>query len=252
MLEKELNQWMLKMYNLNIKFLILKMENKIINNELHPCQYCGKTCKGKQCKDCHLKMVEKKQGQCINCKNIFYALRLDGTKRLRCFDCQSIYNSKYISKCPICKIDYHAFLEDGRVFNKCYNCYKNTLIDCKKCSNKIPNNQQFCKNCYKQEKLNTNNHTILSIEDEFPEIENSINNELDYNINNENIIIDNEYEKTFKNLERFCRNKNCLKITQYTYCKDCYIKNKKNIFTCEKCNCQSKNSFKICDKCKKI
>ena len=63
------------------------MENtniEINNIELHPCQYCGNTCKGKQCRECHLKMVEKKQGTCINCKNTFYALRIDGTKRQRC------------------------------------------------------------------------------------------------------------------------------------------------------------------------
>ena len=34
--------------------------DKKYSNGIHPCQYCGNTCKGKQCRECHLKMIEQK------------------------------------------------------------------------------------------------------------------------------------------------------------------------------------------------
>ena len=204
------------------------MESNTTINNLHPCQYCGNPCRGKQCKECHLKMVNNKQGNCIDCKKTFYALRSDGTKRQRCFDCQNNYNLKHICKCPICNIDYHAFLEDGRVFDKCFKCYQENLTECKNCSKKISNNQPLCRQCYHNEKNNLN---LLSINDSK---------------------LDDEYENTYKTHERTCRTKNCMNITKYTYCKDCYIKNKQNnnIFSiCESCTYKGIGKFKLCEDC---
>jgi hypothetical protein len=199
------------------------------NNELHPCQYCEKTCRGKQCKECHLKMVESKQGNCIDCDKTFYALRSNGSKRRRCIDCQTTYNQKHISQCPICKNDYHAFLEDGRVFDKCYTCYQNSLIECKNCDKKISNNQPLCKNCYQEQKQYK--VKLLSMDDN----------------------ISDGYENTYKNYERTCRTKNCQNITTYTFCRDCYLKNKQltddNISICEICNYKGPGNFKICNNC---
>jgi hypothetical protein len=183
--------------------------NKI--NQLHPCQYCQKICKGKQCKDCHFKMIEKKQNICIDCNNTFFALRKDGTKRKRCTDCQEEYNKKYISVCPVCKEDYHAFLDDGRIFDKCYNCYKNTLTnECQLCKYKTLDGQLFCKKCYIEQK--NNNIRLLSFNDDEISIKDNI-----------------YFTNTFKPYKRTCRNKDCDNISTFTYCKDCYIKYKERL-----------------------
>jgi hypothetical protein len=133
-----------------------------IENDLHPCQYCTNICRGLQCRNCHLKMISEKQGECIDCKNQFYALRSDGTKRKRCLDCQNNYNIKYIAKCPMCREDYHAFLEDGRVFDKCFKCYQNSFGTCEMCSEKSSNGQPYCKKCYMKQK--EHNIKLLSID----------------------------------------------------------------------------------------
>ena len=39
------------------------------NMESHPCQYCETPCFGLQCKNCHLKMVAEREGDCVDCKN---------------------------------------------------------------------------------------------------------------------------------------------------------------------------------------
>ena len=177
--------------------------NKI--QELHPCQYCKKTCKGQQCKECHFKMIENKKNNCIDCKKLFFGLRNDGTKRKRCKDCQEIYNKKYISVCPICKDDYHAFLDDGRIFDKCYKCYKESLTnDCKNCKMKTLNGQLYCKKCYLEQKKNSNIY-LLSVND-------------DENILKNNIPLIN----SFKQYKRTC--KICNKFTFFDYCSECYKK----------------------------
>ena len=93
---------------------------------LHKCELCDNLCKKKHCRVCYLKLLEDKQGECYDCKRLFYAIRIDGSKRKRCLDCQTKYNEKNISKCPLCDNNYHAHLDDGRFFDKCYNCYQNT------------------------------------------------------------------------------------------------------------------------------
>ena len=200
------------------------------NNDfsLHPCQYCEKTCRGKQCKDCHFKMIMSKQGECIDCKTQFYALRNDGSKRRRCLDCQNNYNSTHIAKCPICNNDYHAYLEDGRIFDKCYNCYSSSNKECNKCKKIVINGFPLCKECYTKEKLSKNK--ILSYSPT------SSTKSIEY---------------TFKQLERICKTENCNNSTIFTYCKNCYHQNKNNleISECEICGCKSKGEFKVCETC---
>lgn len=87
--------------------------------DLHPCVNCGKTCKGKQCRDCHIKML---QANCIDCGTAFNARRKNGSMRKRCTDCQEGYNDKYIKKCPDCQADFHDL--SGK-YKSCLPCYKN-------------------------------------------------------------------------------------------------------------------------------
>ena len=124
------------------------------NKELHPCQYCGTQCFGKQCKECHFKMLETQKGICLDCHTTFHAVRKDGSKRRRCMDCQVAYNNKYISQCPECKCTYHAYMEDGRVFEKCFSCYKKTLHKCTGCESFTKFEYALCRNCYQTSVIN--------------------------------------------------------------------------------------------------
>ena len=120
--------------------------------EPHPCQYCTKPCFGKQCKECHLKMVQTQQGNCQDCDKSFAAQRKDGSKRKRCMDCQEKYINKYISNCPDCNNSYHALLDDGRFFEKCYSCYKKSFHNCEKCEKQTKVIYALCRDCYFVEK----------------------------------------------------------------------------------------------------
>jgi hypothetical protein len=130
-------------------------ENKYMESERkqHQCPNCTNMCYGKQCSECHIKMMEKIQGNCLGCSKAFYAVRQDGTKRKRCKECQDSYNEKHISICPDCKNTYHAVLDDGRKFDKCYKCYQDNMNKCAKCD-KNAYGQKFCRDCYQSEKLN--------------------------------------------------------------------------------------------------
>lgn len=166
----------------------INSENTVINNsgskEPHPCQYCGTSCFGKQCKQCHLKMIEIRSGICQDCDKSFLAQRKDGSKRKRCFECQAVYNQKYISTCPFCKSDYHAYLDDGRVFDRCFPCYQSTFHKCERCDNKTKGEFNLCKSCYEQDRQNryfSDNTTMLK-----------------------------------------CKNETCDNVSRYTFCKTCY------------------------------
>jgi hypothetical protein len=124
------------------------------NRELHPCQYCGTQCFGKQCKECHFKMLETQKGICLDCHKTFHAVRKDGSKRRRCMECQVAYNNKYISQCPECKCTYHAYMEDGRIFEKCFACYKKTLHKCTGCDSFTKFEYALCRNCYQTSVIN--------------------------------------------------------------------------------------------------
>lgn len=120
--------------------------------ESHPCQYCSKPCFGRQCKECHLKMIQSQQSNCQDCDIVFTAQRRDGTKRKRCMDCQEKYINKYISICPECKNSYHALLDDGRFFEKCYTCYKKSFHNCEKCEKQTRDIYSLCRDCYFRDK----------------------------------------------------------------------------------------------------
>jgi hypothetical protein len=188
---------------------MIKIEqNQILEKELHPCQYCGKTCKGKQCKECHLKMIKNRQGNCMDCNNLFLAVRLDGTKKKRCLECQKEYNNKYISNCYLCGNDYHAFLEDGRVFDKCYDCYKKTILECVICKEKTINNYNYCRSCY-----NENKNNLLSLNDDKKSIK------------SDNTSVSNDSNSPTKiRILHLCKTADCLNRTLNEYCKSCIEK----------------------------
>ena len=94
-------------------------EKKPTALDLHPCVNCGKSCKGKQCRECHVKMI---QSECADCKTHFNARRKDGTMRKRCLECQEGYNKKYIRKCPDCTTEFHDL---SHKYETCLQCYKN-------------------------------------------------------------------------------------------------------------------------------
>jgi hypothetical protein len=186
------------------------------DNGVHPCQYCEKPCKGKQCKDCHLKMVSKLQGKCADCETVFLAVRKDGTVRKRCKDCQDAYNDKHYAKCPDCKEQYYAFLEDGRVFSKCFDCYQKTktINKCEKCDSKTYKDNTLCSPCYQESKK-----TAVKEKETRP-----------------------------------CKKDGCKNLTIYTFCKSCNdskrVLDSYMVSTCQKCNSRSKGNFKLCFDCK--
>jgi hypothetical protein len=160
------------------------MNNKNIakpTDTIKQCPNCPNMCFGKQCSECHKKMIEKTQGSCIDCEKLFYAIRQDGTKRKRCKECQEYYNEKHISICKVCKNTYHAVLDDGRKFDKCYKCYQNSINKCEKCDNTVYG-QKYCRGCYQNERQNRQEVVYV---------------------------------------EKKCKSDDCINITTYTYCKTC-------------------------------
>ena len=116
------------------------LENKEdIYMEFHPCKYCGNSCKGKQCKQCHLKMISRNH-DCIDCDIKFTSLR--------CFSCQDFHNKNNLSTCPDCSNLFLSFTKDGKCFQKCYECYQNGFANCKKCNKRCFKQYSFCKECY--------------------------------------------------------------------------------------------------------
>jgi hypothetical protein len=182
----------------------LNLKNAESSDLFHPCQYCGTSCRGKQCKKCHFKMVASKQGTCIDCSELFFATRIDGTKRRRCITCQETYNKRHIAKCPDCDKDYHAFLEDGRTFSKCYSCYQLGLTPCEKCDRRICNNLPLCKDCYNEQKASYGKPKLLSYS---PTSSASV-------------------EYSFKRMHKDCKTEGCTNTTSFSYCKSCYEKNR--------------------------
>ena len=181
----------------------------------HQCPNCPNMCFGKQCSECHLKMMEKIQGNCLDCSNTFYAIRQDGTKRKRCKDCQDVYNEKHISVCPGCKNTYHAMLDDGRCFDKCYKCYQDSMNKCMKCD-KNAYGQKFCRDCYQSERPKR------------VEVE---------------------------RVEKKCKTEKCLATTTYTYCRSCNdslrsVANDYMLSTCEECGYRGRGDFKLCSYCR--
>ena len=125
--------------------------------ELHPCVNCGKTCKGKQCRECHLKMFNS---NCIDCDKSFNALRKNGTMRKRCNKCQNEYNQKYIKKCPDCNEEFHDLSEKYKTCLKCYkNFQENKKLETekKRVTKEKQTNEREKKQCYNR---NCKNMTV--------------------------------------------------------------------------------------------
>ena len=136
-------------------------DNKNLNGVAHPCPYCPNSCLGKQCKECHKKMVElrnttfdeTKNSYCCDCSKPFMSVRKDGSKRIRCFFCQQTYKETYIIDCPDCGVEFHTRnKKDGRIFDKCFSCYKKKFTKCRNCERNTLIEYHLCKECYFQEK----------------------------------------------------------------------------------------------------
>jgi len=175
--------------------------------ELHPCQYCGNTCRGRQCRDCHLKMVASRNGNCTECGAEFTSIRKDGSMRKRCSDCQGEYNQKYMSMCPCCGDAYHACLRDGRIFDKCYKCYRSTVTKCQKCEGNAYNGYALCRDCHQS--------TRSKISDTMSET-----SDRTFVPRTKFTIPDVTIE------EHKCNNKDCGNLTRHVFCKECYIQYK--------------------------
>lgn len=142
------------------------MYSTLVNKKLHKCPYCENTCYGIQCKSCHLKMLETHQATCIDCNELFHAVRKDGSKRRRCLNCQTKYNEKYISICPYCLTSFHSSLDDGRFFDKCFSCYKKSLHQCSLCEKLTKIEYDLCKVCYLGDKKMKYNKNYKNIKEE--------------------------------------------------------------------------------------
>ena len=196
------------------------MSSKIETRVAHPCQYCSRSCFGKQCKECHVSMVSAREGKCVDCSEMFYALRKDGSKRIRCNTCQDAYAKIHISNCSDCGESFHAVLKDGRTFNKCLNCYKKEFTNCKNCSKTTRVEYPLCKECYTTEKsLSTKKKEKKPV-----------------------------YES------HACNTKGCPNKTTYSLCFSCNesfkdVANAYMISTCQfkDCGYRGKGSFKYCE-----
>lgn len=193
--------------------------------EVHPCQYCSKPCRGKQCKECHLKMIAKTQGKCMDCDKVFPAVRKDGTARKRCIDCHNLHLTNKYATCPGagCGVQYHAFLDDGRVFDKCFECYNKSFSKCEKCGSKCFKDVKFCSPCFQENKKATY----------IPKA-----------------------PRDFEGGDKPCKNANvgCKSTTNFTFCRDCNYKNKNltnkyMIYSCEDCGYEGQGDYKKCGDC---
>ena len=198
------------------------MGEKSSNMVPHPCIHCEKPCFGSQCKECHLKMIAEREGDCIDCDTKFNALRKDGSMKKRCFECQKIYNKNHIAVCSSCNNTYHATLDDGRVFNKCFDCYRKSFHQCKNCDNTIKEEFDMCGDCFRKEKQKDWENKKVKSETSYPQQE--------------------------------CRTNDCTNTTSYTYCKYCNdgirtLENEYMISTCQEpgCGLRLKGNFKFCN-----
>lgn len=196
-------------------------KNNFENKVTHPCVHCSKPCFGSQCKECHLKMVANREGECVDCKNNFYALRKDGSKRKRCQECQERYNKDHTDICPDCGNVYHARLDDGRVFNRCFDCYTKSFHKCAKCDNTIRGDFEMCSECFNKEKQVEFENKRRKIETLHPLV--------------------------------YCRNKDCHNKTTFTYCKPCNdnirsLEYNYMLSTCQEegCGYKGRGNFKYC------
>ena len=197
----------------------------------HKCQYCDNLCFGKQCKQCHLKMVAARDADCCDCSKSFPALRKDGTKRIRCFDCQQVYEKEYVKKCPDCDENFHALSKDGRMFDRCFSCNKKRFTKCRNCENSTFVDYPLCKTCYSSERD-----------------EKKVARDNRESRNNTRVSEDTERET------RPCKTLNCKNMTEYSLCQKCNstfrdTANQFMISTCQYdgCGYRGKGYFTYCN-----
>lgn len=121
--------------------------------EPHPCQYCSTPCFGKQCRGCHMKMIESRNGNCAECNKVFKAERFDGSRRLRCMDCHVSYSEKHFAPCPDCNKTYRWLHDNGTVYNRCSTCYNESKnkAKCVVCNEGLFSTRfDKCSTCYKK------------------------------------------------------------------------------------------------------
>lgn len=202
------------------------MNTTTSNNKVsHPCQHCGKICYGKQCKECHLKMIAIRDAICCDCSNSFPALRKDGTKRVRCYDCQEIYNATFIADCRTCGDKFHKKNKDGREFNECLPCYKRKFVKCTDCDNTTLVDYPMCKSCYATKKESKKERTPP-----------------------------HRQQKTKEYELRKCATSDCPKMTTYKNCSDCNnnymsVANQYMLSVCQYdgCGLRYKGYYKFCE-----
>ncbi len=184
---------------------------------LHPCKYCGNSCIGKQCKDCHLRMVTLRNGKCADCGTEFLSVRRDGSVRKRCGECQYAYNQEYISVCPGCGDTFPSKLKDGRSFTKCYKCYRSTVNKCTRCDNNAYNGYALCRECHQSTRpAYTANRGVLSsgASDALSETSERTH------------IPRAKYTLPKLGSLHECSNKECANKTSRRFCKECYTRYK--------------------------
>lgn len=133
--------------------------------ELHPCPKCQFPCFGKQCKDCHFRMVfEKNQYRncCVDCRNYIDS---DYQHLRRCRNCYYSYMLKNKVKCNffLCKNVFDGRTAgDGKKKSYCNDCFsylksKNECF-CEDCSSVLYFNfekdKNKCKTCIRKKKIN--------------------------------------------------------------------------------------------------
>jgi hypothetical protein len=167
-------------------------------------------------------MMAEREGECVDCKITFPALRKDGSKKSRCIGCQKQFMIQNISKCIDCNTNFLSVLKDGRIFDKCFECYKKSLNKCEKCNNTIFGKFTLCKACYFTDMAATT------------EVETK--------------------RKDYDDILHKCKTKTCNNTTKYKLCEVCnrnFINTAKTylISTCQYhgCNYRAKGYFKFCD-----
>jgi hypothetical protein len=201
--------------------------NKVSTTKVaHPCQYCGQQCFGSQCKNCHLKMMSEREGNCNDCSKTFPAMRKDGTMRIRCAPCQEVYNSTYIANCSGCGDDYNTKSKDGRFFDKCYSCYKKKFTKCKNCDGSTLVEYPLCKSCFVTDRAKKPSSIVSSSSSK-------------------------SSSKKFD--EHRCNMSGCTSMTTYFYCKPCSISSRQvsdtyMVSRCqyETCGQRFKGNYKYC------
>ncbi len=149
----------------NMFFPQIKHKHKTM--DLHPCPNCNFPCLGKQCKDCHFRMVFEKNKYancCIDCRNHIENDIIQKSGK-RCRNCQNNYirNNSIECKNNKCKnLFIGTTTLNGKRFCYCKECFlylkNNNECFCNECSVVLYFNYEKQKNkcgsCLKKNKIN--------------------------------------------------------------------------------------------------